>query len=149
MELNYKEILEYQSQVYPFLLIDHVDNVEPGVGAKGHKFLNMNDWFFKYHYVGDPIVPGVLLVEAIGQMATIAIVTLPGLKGKRCYLSKIHHTRCSGTVRPSSILVIDTNIISYKYGVAKVKGNCSVDDKVVCDAELTFIVVDQFNKVTP
>lgn len=146
MELNYNEILEYQNQVYPFLLIDHAEEVVPGVSARGYKYLNMNDWFFKYHYPGDPLVPGMMLIEAIGQMATLAICTLPGLKAKRCYLSSVQSSKCYVQVRPASVLYIETEIINYRRGVARVKGKCKVDEKIACEAELTFIVVDIFNE---
>ena len=146
MEMNYNEILEWQCQVYPFLLIDHADEVIPGKSAKGYKFLNMNDWFFKYHYPGDPIVPGMMLVEAIGQMATLAIVTLPGLKAKRAYLAGGRYLKCYTQVRPGNVLVIETEILSYTRGVARCKGFCKVNDETACDAELTFVVPDILNQ---
>lgn len=146
LSMDYNQILEYQSQVYPFLLIDHADEVIPGKSAKGYKFLNMNDWFFKYHYPGDPLVPGLLLVEAIGQMATLAIVTMPDLKAKRCYLASVQGAKCFMQVRPGSILTIETEIIKYTRGVANCKGICKVGEQIACEAELTFVVYDVINQ---
>jgi len=113
MEMDFYAILEYQSQVYPFLLIDHADEVIPGKSAKGYKYLNMNDYFFKYHFPGDPIMPGVLLVEAIGQVATLALVTMPELKTKNNYLTKIKNADFFLAVRPGNILYIETEILKY------------------------------------
>jgi 3-hydroxyacyl-[acyl-carrier-protein] dehydratase len=146
MELNCNEILEYQCQVYPFLLIDHADEIIPGVSARGYKYLNMSDWFFKYHYPGDPLVPGIFLVEAIGQMATLAIVTMPGLKGKRMYLAGLQRSKCYTQVRPAVKMIIDTKIIKYTRGVAHCEGVCVVDGETACDAELTFVVPDVLNQ---
>jgi 3-hydroxyacyl-[acyl-carrier-protein] dehydratase len=102
----------------------------------------MNDWFFQYHYPGDPLVPGLMLVEAIGHMATLAIVTLPDLKAKRCYLASIQSAKCYTQVRPGNILLIETEIIQYSRGVARCKGICKVKDETACDAEMTFVVPD-------
>jgi 3-hydroxyacyl-[acyl-carrier-protein] dehydratase len=142
MEMDYNDILEYQSQVYPFLLIDHADEVIPGKSARGYKFLNMNDWFFQYHFPGDPLMPGVLLTEAIDQMAALAIAALPDLKAKRGYLSSIKSAKFYVPVRPGSILYIESEIIEYNRGVVHCQGRCKVKDEVVCEAELTFVLPD-------
>ena len=76
------ELQEYQPNRYPFLMIDHVDEVIPGVSAKGYKNLTLNEWYFPIHFTGAPNMPGALQLEALAQMLTVAITTLPGLKGK-------------------------------------------------------------------
>ena len=78
--LNYIELQEYQQNRYPFLMIDHVDEVIPGKSARGYKNLTLNEWFFPVHFPGAPIMPGVLQVESLSQMLIIAITTLPGNK---------------------------------------------------------------------
>ena len=80
--LNSVELLEYQPNRYPFLMIDEVTKVQPGVLAEGLKNLTNNEWYFPIHFPNNPNVPGVLQLEALAQMLTVAITTLPGNKGK-------------------------------------------------------------------
>ena len=83
---------EYQPNRYPFLMIDHVDEVVPGESARGYKNLTLNDWFFPQHFPGNPNMPGALQLEALAQMLTVAITTLPGNKGKVTHAIR---TRCA------------------------------------------------------
>ena len=80
--LNHLELLEYQPNRYPFLMIDYVTKVKPGKLAEGYKNFTNNEWFFPIHFPGAPNVPGALQLEAMAQMLTVAITTLPGNKGK-------------------------------------------------------------------
>ena len=82
MKLNKKEILEYQQNRSPYLMIDFVDEVIPGKSAKGYKDLKEDEWFFKVHWPKDPNVPGMLQIEALVQMSALSILSLPGNKGK-------------------------------------------------------------------
>ena len=91
MKLNKKEILEYQQNKPPYLMIDFADEVVPGKSAKGYKDLKDDEWFFKVHWPSDPNMPGMLQIEALIQMAALAIVTLPGNKGKVIYLTKANN----------------------------------------------------------
>jgi endonuclease/exonuclease/phosphatase family metal-dependent hydrolase len=79
--LNCVALQEYQPNRYPFLMIDHVDAVLPGKFARGYKHLTLNEWYFPVHFPGGPNMPGALQLEALAQMLTVAITTLPGLKG--------------------------------------------------------------------
>jgi len=146
MEMNYNDILKFQCLVYPFLLIDHADEVIPGKSAKGYKFLNMNDWFFEYHYPGDPLMPGTLLTECISQMASLAIVTMPDLKAKRGYLQSIQSAKFYLPARPGNILLIEAEIIKYYRGVVHCKGTCKIKNEMISEAELTFVIPDVLNK---
>ena len=86
MKLNKKEILEYQQNRPPYLMIDFVDEVIPGKSAKGYKDLTEDEWFFKVHWPGDPNMPGMLQTEALIQMSALIVQTMPGNKGKTLYL---------------------------------------------------------------
>ena len=83
--LNCVELQEYQPNRYPFLMIDHVDEVIPGKSAKGYKDLKKDEWFFKVHWPNDPNMPGMLQIEALVQMCALSILCLPGNKGKIIY----------------------------------------------------------------
>ena len=94
MKLNKKEILEYQQNRPPYLMIDFVDEVIPGKSAKGYKDLTKNEWFFKVHWPEDPNMPGMLQIESLVQMCALSLLTMPGNKGKLVYLispDKIEH----------------------------------------------------------
>jgi len=80
--LDEKELLLYQPNRPPFLMIDYVTEVLPGKFANGYKNLNESEWYFPIHFPGNPNMPGALQLEALAQMLTVAITTLPGLKGK-------------------------------------------------------------------
>ena len=86
LTLNKSQILEYQKNRPPYLMIDEATEVIPGLSAKGFKYLNENEWFFKVHWEGDPNMPGMLQIEALVQMSALSILTLPGNKGKVMYL---------------------------------------------------------------
>ena len=81
-KLNSTELLDYQPNRYPFLMIDYVTEVVPGKIANGYKNFTNNEWFFPIHFPGHPNVPGALQLEAMAQMLTVAITTLPGNKGR-------------------------------------------------------------------
>ena len=92
MYLDNKDILTYQRNRFPYLMIDVAEDVVPGKSVKGYKNLTANDWFFKCHFPGDPNMPGLLQIEAIVQLSALAILTLSGNKGKVMYLSKVSNS---------------------------------------------------------
>ena len=80
-KLSYEELLKFQPNRYPFLMIDVVTDVSPGKYAKGFKNLTMNEWYFPKHFPGHPNMPGALQLEALAQMLTVAITSQEGLEG--------------------------------------------------------------------
>ena len=86
LKLNRIEIQEYQQNRDPYLMIDEATEIVPGKSAKGFKKLKVDEWFFKVHWPGDPNMPGMLQVEAMVQMSSLIILTLPGMKNKIFYL---------------------------------------------------------------
>ena len=87
MKLNKKDIIKIQKNRDPFLLIDYATKVIPGKSVEGYKNLKKNEWFFKVHWPGDPNMPGMLQVEAMVQMSSLIIFTLPNISGKTLYLA--------------------------------------------------------------
>ena len=114
MKLDIKGILEYQQNRYPYLLVDVVEEVIPGVSAKGYKNLSINDWFFDCHFPGDPNMPGMLQIEAMVQLSALTILTLDGNKGKVAYLSSASKLKWSRKVVPGDRLDMDTKLVSFK-----------------------------------
>ena len=112
--LNSIELLEYQPNRYPFLMIDYVTKVVPGKIANGYKNFTNNEWFFPIHFPGHPNVPGALQLEALAQMLTVAITTLPGNKGKIVYVVSAHNLSFKRKVLPGDRLLLSTKLVSFK-----------------------------------
>ena len=146
MYLDHKDILEFQKNRFPYLMIDTVENVVPGKSSKGFKNLTANDWFFKCHFPGDPNMPGLLQVEAIVQIAALAILTISGNKGKIMYLSKLTDTKFKKKVIIGDRLDLYAEVISYKRGIAKYYGKGTVKEKKVCEASFELVLADEVNK---
>ena len=110
LKLNNKGILEYQQNRPPYLMIDEATEVVPGVSAKGFKDFKDDEWFFKVHWKNDPNVPGMLQIESLVQMAALAILSLPGNKGKVVYLTSANNLKFFKKIVPGSRLYIETKI---------------------------------------
>ena len=91
LKLNKDGIHEYQQNRYPYLLIDEAEEVIPGVSAKGYKDLKEDEWFFKVHWPNDTNMPGMLQIEALTQLGALALLTLPGNKGKIVYIASANN----------------------------------------------------------
>jgi len=146
--LNYKELLEYQQNRYPYLMIDYVDEVVPGVSAKGFKNLSNNEWFFPSHFPDAPNMPGALQLESLAQMLTIAITTLPGNKGKTTrFISS--NLRFFKEIVPGDKMIIDTQVTFWKRGLFKGIGKAYTNDTIACEAEMVICIPDIFEKYLP
>ena len=141
-----KEILEYQKNRDPYLLIDVAEEVIPGVSAKGYKNLTKNDWFFKCHFEGDPNMPGLLQIESLVQMAALSVVTLSDNKGKIVYLTYADKIKLKRKVVIGDKLDIETKLLSWKRGIGKCYGKGSVNGILACEAYFGIIIPDILNK---
>ena len=147
-KLNSIELLEFQQNRYPYLYIDYVSEVIPGKSAKGHKNFTNNEWFFPVHFVGAPNVPGAIQMEALAQMLTVAITTLPGNKGK--FTRAISYdVRFKREILPGEKLDIETKVLSWKRGLCEGIGKGIVSGEVACEATLKIIIPDIFEKFIP
>lgn len=146
--LNCQQLQDYQPNRYPFLMIDHVDLVIPGKIARGYKNLTNNEWYFPVHFPGGPNMPGALQLEAMAQMLTVAITTLPGLKGKVTHALQ-HTVKFKKEVVPGDKLVIETELISWKRGIAKGKGVGRTNGEVACEAEMLITIPEILEQYLP
>ena len=144
--LNKTKILEYQKNRDPYLMIDFADEVIPGKSSRGYKDLNINDWIFKVHWENDPNLPGMLQIEALVQMSSLAVLTLPGNKGKVMYLSSSNNVKFIKKVVPNCRFYIETKINNFKRGIANCEGIGKVNSTVVCKADFTLILPDELKK---
>ena len=146
LTLNKKEILEFQKNRDPYLMIDEAYDVKPGFYAKGFKQLKIDEWFFKVHWENDPNMPGMLQLEALTQMASLSILTLPNNKGKILYLTNVDKIKFKKKIIPNDKLFLDTKIVKFNRGFAKCKGEGYVNDELACEAEFNLIMPDEIKQ---
>ena len=138
--LNIEEIQKIIPHRHPFLLIDYIEDYEPGKYAVGYKCVTYREDFFAGHFPGMPVMPGVLTIEALAQVGAVAILSQEENKGKKAFFGGIHKCRFKGMVVPGDKLKLETEIIQQKGPMGIGKATASVDGKVVAKAELTFMV---------
>ena len=146
MKLKKKEILEYQQNRPPYLMIDFADEVIPGKSAKGYKDFKEDEWFFKVHWPSDPNVPGMLQIEALVQMSALSILSLPGNKGKVMYLTSANNIKFIKKIIPNKRLYIETKIKSFKRGLAICEGSGFIEKQMACKAEFNLILPEEIKK---
>ena len=138
--LTIKEIEQIIPHRHPFLLLDYVEEYVPGEYAVAYKCVSYREEFFKGHFPQEPVMPGVLTVEALAQAGAVAILSKEGNKGKTAYFGGINKCRFKGKVVPGDKLKLETRIIKSKGPMGIGEAIASVDGKVVVTAELTFMV---------
>ena len=138
--LGIKEIQEILPHRHPFLLIDCIEEVEPGVGAVGYKSVTYNEPFFAGHFPQEPVMPGVLIIEALAQTGAVAILSKEENKGKIAYFGGINSAKFKKKVVPGDKLRLECRIIKQKGPVGVGQAVATVDGKVAVSAELTFRV---------
>ena len=138
--LSTKEIMEIIPHRHPFLLIDTIERLEPGVGAVGKKCVSGNEPFFAGHFPGNPVMPGALIIEALAQVGAVAMLSLPEMKGKTAYFAGIDKAKFRRKVLPGDVLLLETIITKVKGPVGVGRAVATVDGRKVAEAELTFAI---------
>lgn len=140
MKLTRNQIIKIQKNRDPYLMMDYASKVIPGKYVEGYKILKKNEWFFKVHWPGDPNMPGMLQVEAMVQMSSLIILTLPGMKNKIFYLTGANEIKFFKKIIPGDKLKIISNMISSSRGLFKFNSEGYVSDRIVCKASFTLVL---------
>ena len=138
--LGIKEIQEILPHRHPFLLVDKIEELVPGERAVGYKAVTYDEQFFRGHFPGEPVMPGVLMIEALAQVGAVAILSLEDMKGKTAYFGGINKCKFRRKVVPGDKLRLETKIIRRKGPVGIGSAVASVDGEVAVEAELTFMI---------
>ena len=138
--LGIKEIKEIIPHRHPFLLIDCIEELEPSKRAVGYKCVTFHEEFFRGHFPQEPVMPGVLVIEALAQVGAVAVLSLDENKGKTAYFGGINSAKFKKKIVPGDKLCLETEIIKQKGPVGVGKATATVDGKVAVVAELTFII---------
>ena len=133
-----KEIMEILPHRAPFLLIDTVEELEPGKRVVAKKCVTFNEPFFQGHFPGNPVMPGVLICEALAQAGAVAILGLDENKGKTAYFASMDKVKFKKKVVPGDVLMLEVELVKIKgpFGIAK--ATATVDGKLAVSGEFTF-----------
>lgn len=141
MKLTTKEIMEIIPHRQPFLLVDTIEELEPGVRAVGKKCVSYNEPFFAGHFPQESVMPGVLIIEALAQVGAVSLLSMEQFKGKIGYFGAINNAKFKTKVVPGDVLTLEVEIIKMKgpVGVGKAVAK-NQDGKIAASAELTFAI---------
>ena len=138
--LNTKQIQEILPHRHPFLLVDRIEELKEGERAKGTKCVTFNEPFFAGHFPEEPVMPGVLIIEALAQVGAVAILSEEKNKGKIAFFGGIKDARFRDKVVPGDVLSLEVELIKVKGPVGIGRAQAKKGDKVCASAELTFVI---------
>lgn len=138
--LDINQIKEIIPHRHPFLFLDYVEDYEAGEYAVAYKCVSYREEFFAGHFPGEPVMPGVLTVEALAQTGAVAILSKDENRGKTAYFGGIQKCKFKNKIVPGDKVRLETKIIKQKGSVGVGEAIASVDGKVAVQAELTFVI---------
>lgn len=143
--LTNQEIMKIIPQRPPFLMIDTVEKVVPGKSCIAYKDVTVKEPFFQGHFPGNPIMPGVLMVEALAQTGAVAILSVPENKGKNALFGGIDKLKFKKIVRPGDTIKLEVTILKQKGPIGIGEAIASVKGEIAVKGELTFAIVSEKN----
>lgn len=141
--LNIDEIKKIIPHRYPFLLVDKITEMEVGKTAVGIKNVTANEPFFQGHFPEYPLMPGVLIIEAMAQVCAVAMMSIEENRGKLGVFAGIDNVRFKEEVRPGDTLVMRVEITACRKNIAKASAKAYVGEKLACKGDLTFALVER------
>lgn len=135
-----KEILDILPHRQPFMLLDTVEEFEPGKRVVAKKCVTYNEPFFNGHFPGEPVMPGVLIIEALAQAGAVAILSQEENKGKLAFFAGINNAKFKQKVVPGDVLMLECEIVKIKGPIGVGNAKATVNGKLAASAELTFAI---------
>lgn len=142
-QLDIKKILSVLPHRYPFLLVDKITGLDPGRKAAGIKNVTINEPYFQGHFPGEPVMPGVLIVEALAQVGAVAVLSMPENKDKLALFTGINNFRFKQMVRPGDQLELAVIMTGLRRNIGKGEAEAKVGGKTVASGELWFALIDR------
>jgi 3-hydroxyacyl-[acyl-carrier-protein] dehydratase len=140
--MTVNEIMKLLPHRYPFLLVDKIVDLKPGESALGVKNVTINEPFFQGHFPGQPIMPGVLVIEAMAQVAGV-MAFRSGVEGKSVFFMSIDNAKFRRPIVPGDQVMMEIKVLKQRGNVWKFSGAATVDGKLVSEAEFTAMVTDR------
>ena len=137
---NIKEIMDCVPHRYPFLLVDRILELVPGKSVVAIKNVTMNEPYFQGHFPGEPVMPGVLILEAMAQAGAMMMLNAPELRGTISFLTTVEKARFRHPVTPGDQMMLYTEMYRLRGQMGKVKAHAEVNGQVVAEAELGFML---------
>ena len=141
--LDIEDIQRILPHRYPFLLVDRILELEPGMRAVGLKNVTINEAFFQGHFPGHPVMPGVLVVEAMAQVGGVLLLSMTGNDGKIAYFGGMDKVRFRKPVLPGDTLITEVELLRSRGDIGKVRVTGRVNRQIVAEGEYIFALVDR------
>lgn len=140
VDLDSTEIQKIIPHRYPMLLIDRVEELEPGKMAVAKRNVTIHEEVFNGHFPSNPVLPGALIVESLAQTGAVALLSAPEFKGKTAYFGGIQSAEFRKVVRPGDSMRLEVELTKVRGNIGEGKGIATVDSEKACTADLTFVI---------
>ena len=146
VKVDKNNMFDYFRQTKEFIFLDEI-LIIPGKSATAKKYISKEEWYFKYHFPNNPIMPGVFQMEAMMQTGGLIINTLEGKRDLKILFDSAKNVKIISMIKPEMILTTDVKIISYKRGIIKLQGEVKVEDKLMSNMEFTLVAPDELIRI--